>query len=81
VFIAHDLKIAAHNAGNHSWVMGHNQFSHLTPAQFVARFRRRGAASRANRTASVERRALKKVYRDGRLWLADPPPLARTPCC
>jgi hypothetical protein len=30
--------VAAHNAGNHTWTMGINQFSDLTPAEFKAQY-------------------------------------------
>jgi KDEL-tailed cysteine endopeptidase len=38
VFDANDAVIVAHNAGNHTWTMGHNSFSDLTPAEFAARY-------------------------------------------
>ena len=35
-FMANDEIISKHNAGNHSFELGHNQFSHLTFAEFEA---------------------------------------------
>jgi C1A family cysteine protease len=37
-FVANDLVIAAHNAGNSTYTLGHNQFSGLTHSEFKAMY-------------------------------------------
>lgn len=37
-WLANDEMIQEHNAGNHSWKMEHNQFSHFKPEEFAAMY-------------------------------------------
>ena len=37
-WIGNDKRIREHNAGNHSWKMEHNQFSHFKPEEFKEMF-------------------------------------------
>jgi hypothetical protein len=51
VFAENQHRIAAHNAGNHTWLMGNNQFSDMTGAEFRA-YVSRPMPYRGDRTVS-----------------------------